>query len=144
MKCLTLAIMLSACCITIAYAASDRQVETIKALYQQAKAQQQGMEILEKYADNSLAQAFKVKAQNGEVCGTDHDVVWQSQDPEYDRKLTFTKLGNNRVKVNLAKGQWHEPSSVVYQLKCKGNHCQVSDVIEGRNSLKQDILDECS
>lgn len=144
MKCLTLAAMLSACCITTAYAASDRQVETIKALYQQAKAQQQGMEILEKYADSSLAQAFKVKAQNGEVCGTDHDVVWQSQDPEYDRKLTFTKLGNNRVKVNLAKGQWHEPGSVVYQLKCKGNHCQVSDVIEGRNSLKQDILDECS
>lgn len=135
--------MLSACSITTAYAASDRQVETIKALYQQAKAKQQGMEMLAKYADSSLAQAFKVKARQDDVCGTDHDVVWQSQDPEYDRKLTFTKLGNNRVKVNLAKGQCHEPSSVVYQQKCKGNHCQVSDVIERKDSLKQDILDKC-
>lgn len=143
MKILKLVLTLSVLSISTAYAASDIQVTTIKSLYQQAKAKRQGMEILPKYADSTLAQALNVKAQYGEVCGTDHDVVWQSQDPEYNRKLTFTNLGNNQIKVNLGKSQWHQPNSVIYKLNCAGNSCKVSDVMEGNESLKQNILNEC-
>ncbi len=143
MKFLNLFLAVSILSISSAYAAQDIQIETVKKMYQAGKKSEQGMEMIEKYADAGLKQAFKVQEKFGEMCGFEHDVMWQSQDPEYNRALTFTKLANNQVKVNLAKGKWHSASSVTYTLSCNGNTCKVADVRDTSGSLKQNILKEC-
>ena len=55
----------------------------------------------------------------------------------------FSKVGQNKVKVSLGKGKWNKQSSVTYILKCNGNDCKVSDVIDSSGSLKKNILAEC-
>jgi hypothetical protein len=143
MKFLNLFLAVSILSISNAYAAQDIQIETVKKMYQAGKKSENGMEVIEKYADAGLKQAFKVQEKFGEICGYEADVMWQSQDPEYNRALTFTKIANNQVKVNLAKGKWHPASSVTYKLSCNGNTCKVADVIDTSGSLKQNILKEC-
>lgn len=126
------------------FAASDAQMDFVKTLYQTGKNLEKGTEIVEMYADESLKQAFNLHADTGEVCGFAADVMWQSQDPEYQKKLSFTKVGQNQVKVNMAKKNYDHASWVTYKLNCKGNVCKISDTINSSGSLKKNIYDECS
>lgn len=125
------------------FAASDPYIQTVKDMYNLGKKSQDGMQVIELYSDSSLKHAFNLHARNGEVCGFGQDVMWQSQDPEYNKSLKFTKLGQNQVKVSLSKGKWDKAGTVVYTLKCNGNDCKVSDVRDSDGSLKNNILREC-
>lgn len=125
------------------FAADDPAIQTVKKMYSLGAKSEVGMQIIEKYSDVSLKKAFQLHAKNAEVCGFEQDVMWQSQDPEYHRSLQFSKVGQNQVKVILAKGKWDQASSVVYTMNCHGQQCQVSDVHDATGSLKKNILAEC-
>ena len=112
-------------------------------MYTLGKKSEEGMQVIELHSDASLKKAFNLHARNGEVCGFGQDVMWQSQDPEFNVPLQFSKVGQNKVKVSLGKGKWNKQSSVTYILKCNGNDCKVSDVIDSSGSLKKNILAEC-
>lgn len=112
-------------------------------MYSLGKKSEEGMQVIELHSDASLKKAFNLHARNGEVCGFWQDVMWQSQDPEFNVPLQFSKVGQNKVKVSLGKGKWNKQSSVTYILKCNGNDCKVSDVIDSSGSLKKNILAEC-
>lgn len=131
------------CSVQSVFAAGDPYIQTVKDMYNLGKKAQNSMQVLELYSDTSLKQAFDLHARNGEVCGFDHDVMWESQDPEYTRSLKFSKLGQNQVKVSLSKGKWDSAGTVVFTLKCNGNDCKVSDVHDDSGSLKKNILREC-
>ena len=131
------------CFVQSVSAASDPYIQTVKEMYNLGKKSETGMQTIELYSDSSLKQAFNLHARNGEVCGFEQDVMWQSQDPEFNVPLQFSKVGQNKVKVSLGKGKWNKQSSVTYILKCNGNDCKVSDVIDSSGSLKKNILAEC-
>ncbi|WP_374254226.1 hypothetical protein [Acinetobacter brisouii] len=131
------------CSVQSVFAANDPYIQTVKDMYNLGKKSESGMQVIELYSDASLKQAFNLQARNGEVCGFDHDVMWQSQDPEYNKSLKFDKLGQNKVKVSLGKGKWDHAGTVVYTLKCNGNNCKVSDIQDSGGSVKQNILREC-
>lgn len=140
-KILSIAILL--CSVQSVFAAEDPYIQTVKDIYNLSKRSQNSMQVLEFYSDTSLKDAFDLHTQNGEVCGFDHDVLWESQDPEYNRSLKFMKLGKNQVKVSLGKGKWDRAGTVILTLKCDGNDCKVSDVRDSSGSLKNNILREC-
>ena len=125
------------------FAATDIQMDFVKKLYQTGKQLQKGTEIVEMYADDSLKLAFNLAARDGEVCGFGADPMWQSQDPEYQKKLTFTKVGENKIKVNMAKKNYDHASWVTYKLNCKGRVCKISDVIDNTGSLMKNTYEEC-
>lgn len=129
----------------LVFAQDNLAVQTVKEMYDLGKRYEKGMEIIHLFADESLTQAFNHEAEYTDgICAYDHDLLWQSQDPEYNRKLTFTHLGNNSVKVNLGKGQWHQPSTVNFKMACKNGVCKVNDVIEDGTSLKANIYKNCN
>lgn len=126
------------------FAATDIQIDFVKKLYQTGKQLEKGTEIIELYQDESLEKAFRfMQDYEGEMCGYHYDMMWQSNDPNYNRKLIFTKVGTNEVKVDLGKAQFYDPSWVIYKLNCKGNSCKINDVIDESGSLKQRIYKEC-
>lgn len=136
-------IAVSFCFVQSVFAASDPYIQTVKEMYNLGKKSEEGMQVIELYSDASLKQAFNLHARNGEVCGFEQDAMWQSQDPEFNVPLQFSKVGQNKVKVSLGKGKWNKGGSVTYTLKCSGNNCKVSDVIDSSGSLKKNILAEC-
>lgn len=138
-----LAMVVLFCSIQSVFAASDPYIQTVKEMYKLGKKSEEGMQVIELHSDASLKKAFNLHARNGEVCGFGQDVMWQSQDPEFNVPLQFSKVGQNKVKVSLGKGKWNKQSSVTYILKCNGNDCKVSDVIDSSGSLKKNILAEC-
>lgn len=129
------------CFVQSVFAANDTYIQTVKEMYNLGKKSEEGMQVVELYSDTSLKQAFNLHARNGEVCGFGQDVMWQSQDPQYNIPLQFSKVGQNKVKVSLGKG--NKQRAVTYILKCNGNDCKVSDVIDSSGSLKKNILAEC-
>ena len=126
------------------FAATDVPMDFVKKLYQTGKQLEKGTELIELYQDESLQKAFRfMQNYEGEMCGYDYDMMWQSNDPNFNRKLIFTKVGANEVKVDLGKAEFYKPSWVKYKLNCKGGVCKISDIIDNGGSLKQRIYKEC-
>ena len=125
------------------YAEDSLAVKTVKEMYNLGARYDKGMEVIELFADEGLTQAFNLQQSSEDLCGNEYDVMWQSQDPEYKRKLTFSTVATNQIKVNLGAGQWHKPQSVNYKLTCKSGVCKVSDVVDSEGSLKNRINKEC-
>lgn len=125
------------------FAAPDMQIDFVKKLYETGRNLGKGTEVVEMYADKSLQRAFNVAAESGESC-FGADPMWQSQDPEYQKKLAFSKAGKNQVKVNMAKKNYDQASWVIYKLNCQNNVCKISDLIDQEGSLKQSIYEVCS
>ena len=146
MKILRPFLIITLCTMSSVYAGQNLPIETVKQMYQESR-ELEDTNILAKYADKHLGQTLKrmekVFTDSGMVCGYDYDVLWHSQDPEYHRKLTFTQLPNQQVKVDLAKTELTKAETLIYQLNCQSNRCKVSDVLENGRSLKQKILRSC-
>lgn len=131
------------CCAQLVFATNDPYVQTIKEMYRFDKKSQEWVKTMRLFSNPSLNQAFNLHDKNGGVCGFGQNVMWQSQDPEYNIPLNFTKFGQNKVKVSLGKGKWNQSSIVIYTLQCNGGNCKISDANDSDGSLKQNILRGC-
>ncbi|WP_350558157.1 hypothetical protein [Psychrobacter sp. CAL346-MNA-CIBAN-0220] len=103
---------------------------------------------LERYASQELQAAMQPErdyfAREQMSCHIGYDVLWNSQDPDYEQDKLFSMTTQGLVKVSLAHG-----SKIYYDLSCDGidesTDCQVTDVIlddEG-SSLKDYLMEAC-
>ena len=126
------------------------KVAIIEKMYQQ-DVSNQGMDypvVLEQYGNQELQAAMKLERDyfNREEmsCHIGYDVLWDSQDPDYEQEKQFSLTEKGLVKVSLAQG-----SNVYYDLSCDGfddsADCKVADVIldEDGASLKEYLLKTC-
>lgn len=123
-----------------ALASPALKVTTIKKMYQVDKKSQKGNGTLYSFADTNLKRAIDLVPQ-GDMCGPiDHDIIWQSQDPDYGASLAVSNEPNGRVKVKIGSS-----SIVSYALKCNNSACKITDAFdEGRSSVKQAFIKDCS
>lgn len=73
-------------------------------------------------------------------CHVGYDVLWNSQDPDYQQDKQFAITDKGLVKVSLAQGD-----DVYYDLTCDNKNCQVADVIltDQGKSLREHLLKAC-
>ncbi len=126
------------------------KVATIEKMYQQ-DVSNQGMDnpvVLQQYGNQDLQAAMKLEQDYFDreqmSCHIGYDVLWDSQDPDYEQDKKFSVTEKGLVKVSLAQG-----SNVYYDLSCDGiddsADCQVADVIldEEGTSLIDYLLETC-
>ena len=126
------------------------KVATIKKMYQQ-DVSNQGMDypvVLEQYGNQELQAAMKLERDYFDreqmSCHIGYDVLWSSQDPDYEQDKQFAVTEQGLVQVSLAQGD-----DVYYELSCKSvGHdvaCQVTDVILDKDgkSLREYLLEHC-
>ncbi len=129
---------------------STQKIATIAKMYEQ-DVNNEGMDnpvVLQQYANAELQAAMQLEqdyfAQEQMSCHIGYDVLWDSQDPDYEQDKKFSMTDKGLVKVSLAQG-----SQVYYDLSCDGlnkeTNCQVADVIlnEDGESLKEYLLKTC-
>ena len=126
--------------------AKAKKIAVIKKMYQQDvdNQEQEHPAVLQQYASKDLKAAMQLEQDYFDKtqmsCHIGHDVLWDSQDPDYtqDKKFSVTKQG--LVQVDLAQG-----STVDYEVTCDDNACLVNDVIVDNNdtSLKAYLKKEC-
>lgn len=125
----------------MANASDQLALHTVKKIYDMGKNLEKGNELIALYADQNLNRAIEVW-NAAEYC-IGYDVMWQSNDPPYHRKVTYTSLGNNQVKVSLAKVPYYDAASLTYKMSCVGNTCKIADIVDQFGSLKKNIAKEC-
>ncbi|SLJ84653.1 hypothetical protein [Psychrobacter sp. DAB_AL43B] len=126
------------------------KVATIAKMYEQ-DISNQGMDnpvVLQQYANSELQAAMQLEQDYFDKeqmsCHVGYDVLWDSQDPDYEQEKEFSITEQGLVKVSLAQG-----SNVYYDLSCDGMNkeikCQVADVImdEDGASLRKYLLETC-
>ena len=132
-----LLLIITLCTSTMALASPSHKLDAVKHMYQVDKKVQQGNQTLILFADRSLQRVFEQMPAD-EVC-LDHDVMWQSQDPNYRQKLRFYTAQNGRVNVKLGSS-----ASVSYSLICTGSQCKITDAFDdGKVSIKKTIIENC-
>ena len=127
-----------------------KKIATIEKIYQQ-DVNNQGIDnpvVLEQYGNRELQTAMKLERDYFDreemSCHIGYDVLWDSQDPDYEQEKKFSLTEKGLVKVSLAQG-----SNVYYDLSCDGiddsADCKVADVIldEDGASLKEYLLKTC-
>lgn len=107
---------------SLALANDTAKINLVKKMYREAK-HQNGVAIIEKYADRSLKQAI---AKETEPACLDYDVMWNSQDPDTSAKVNVSMTNNGTVKASFK--QFGKRENIYYTLSCNGNSCKVSDV----------------
>ena len=126
------------------------KVTTIADMYQQ-DIDNQGQDypvVLHQYGSPELKAAMQLERDYFDreqmSCHIGYDVLWSSQDPDYEQEKQFSLTEKGLVKVSLAQG-----SNVYYDLSCDGiddsADCKVVDVIldEDGASLKEYLLKTC-
>ena len=126
------------------------KIATITKMYEQ-DIRNQGMDnpvVLQQYANSELQAAMKLErdyfAREEMFCHIGYDVLWDSQDPDYEQEKKFSMTDKGLVQVSLAQG-----SNIYYDLSCDGIddsvNCKVADVIldEDGASLKEYLLKTC-
>lgn len=115
----------------------------ITTMYQQdIKSQGVSSSVLAKFASPKLAKALKLEQdyfdKSQMICGTDSDVIWDSQDPDY--VMPKISAANNKIKAQLSHG-----SDVYFDFDCKGDNCQIADVTLGTGeSLSKTLTQNCA
>ena len=128
--------------LSVAANASDQlALETVKKMYETGKTLEKGNELIELYADKNFIRAINVW-KDAEYC-IPYDVMWQSNDPPYDRNVTYNSLGNNQVRVNLAEVPNYEAATLIYDLNCSDGVCKISDIEDDQGSLVHNIYQDC-
>ena len=126
------------------------KIATITKMYEQ-DISNQGMDnpvVLQQYANPDLQAAMKLEQDYLDreqiSCHVGYDVLWNSQDPDYEQEKEISMTKQGLVQVSLAQG-----SHVYYDLSCDGvddsADCQVADVIldEDGTSLREHLLKTC-
>lgn len=143
---LSLSLLVSATVIPNAYAADGPQntakVATIAKMYaQDIDNEGMGEPMLAQYGDAQLRAALKLERDYFDkeqmICGTGHNILWDSQDPDYEQDKNISMTKNGLVTVSLAQGR-----DIQYQLTCNSSDCQISDVITSDNKSLKDFLNK--
>ena len=126
------------------------KMSTIAEMYQQ-DASNQGQDyptVLQQYGSQELQAAMQLEQDYFDreqiSCHVGYDVLWDSQDPDYEQDKQFAVTTQGLIKVSLAQG-----SDVYYELSCDSINnqvaCQVADVIldEDGTSLKNYLIESC-
>ena len=126
------------------------KVKTIADMYQQ-DVDNQGQDypmVLQQYGSQELQAAMQLEqdyfAREQISCHIGYDVLWSSQDPDYEQDKQFSVTTQGLVQVSLTQG-----NAVYYELSCKSIDnevaCQVTDVIldEDGKSLREHLLKNC-
>ena len=126
------------------------KVSTIAKMYQQDmnnKGQDYPV-VLQQYASPELQAAMQLEQTYFDreqiSCHIGYDVLWKSQDPDYEQDKQFSVTTQGLVQVSLAQGD-----EVYYELSCDGDNnkaaCQVTDVIldEDGTSLRKYLQKSC-
>lgn len=122
----------------LVFASAALKMQLIQQMYGLDKKAQHGNATLNLFADRALQDAFKL-IPKGEICGIDHDVMWQSQDPNYQSRLSFSKLQNGKINVIVGNS-----GTVSYALNCKGTLCKITDAFDaGKQSVKKRLITDC-
>ena len=126
------------------------KIDTIGKMYQQ-DVNNQGQDypvVLQQYASPELQAAMQLEQayfdRDQISCHIGYDVLWNSQDPDYEQDKQFSVTTQGLVQVSLAQGD-----EVYYELSCDGDNnkaaCQVTDVIldEDGTSLREYLQKSC-
>ncbi|WP_296245558.1 MULTISPECIES: hypothetical protein [unclassified Psychrobacter] len=126
------------------------RVTTIANMYQQ-DVNNQGQDypvVLHQYGSKELQAAIQLEqdyfAREQISCHIGYDVLWSSQDPDYEQDKEFSVTEHGLVQVSLAQG-----NDVYYELSCDNTDdkaaCKVVDVIldEDGTSLREYLLKNC-
>lgn len=126
---------------TASAAKDNLQVQTLKQMYSMGKDLEKGNELITMYADKSFKEAVNIW-NNAEYC-IPYDVMWQSNDPPYNRSVSYKLLQNNQVQVFLGSVPNYDAASLIYKLSCTEDTCKISDIVDEVGSLKNNIYNEC-
>lgn len=117
------------------------KLATIAKMYQQ-DVDNEGMDypvVLQQYSNSELKAAFELEQEYFDrqqmSCNIGHDVLWDSQDPDYAQDKQFAVTETGLVKVSLAQG-----SNIYYELSCNDKECQIADVILDNNIYGSETL----
>ena len=126
------------------------KIDTIGKMYQQDmnnKGQDYPV-VLQQYASPELQAAMQLEQTYFDreqiSCHIGYDVLWNSQDPDYEQDKQFSVTTQGLVQVSFAQGD-----NVYYELSCDGDNnkaaCQVTDVIldEYGTSLREYLQKSC-
>lgn len=116
------------------------KIDTIKKMYAENQKHRMGNETLYHYSNDHFRSLIDMTIKVGEVCGIHHDVLMQSQDPDYsqyDYRYNINPQGHVTVTLNSSK-------SVDFQLECNDGKCLVNDVYEDHDPLSEIIKEECT
>ncbi len=132
---------------------SDAQVAVISQMYEQDISVEGFSEkpILLEYSIAELIAAFVLEQAYYDreqiSCNIGHDILWDSQDPDYSQDKQFAVTEQGLVKVSLAQG-----SDIYYELACSSidekAECKIADVmldedIYGSRTLKSYLIKNC-
>ena len=126
------------------------KIATIAKMYEQ-DVSNQGMDypvVLQQYGSQELQAAMQLEQdyfkREQASCHIGYDVLWNSQDPDYEQEIQFSLTEQGLVQVSLAQGD-----DVYYELICSGTDneatCQVADVIldDDGTSLREYLEEAC-
>ena len=127
-------------------AEKNHKIATIKRMYQQdvSSQGQNNPVVLQQYGSKDLQAAMQLEQDYFDKtqmsCHIGYDVLWDSQDPDYEQDKQFSMTKQGLVQVSLAQG-----STVHYELVCNDSNCQIADVIvdEDGTSLKDYLNETC-
>lgn len=98
--------------------------------------------VLAKFSSKELRKILRQQdtfsQKRGMVCASDYDMLWQSQDPDYQEKLSYVIDSQGRVQVHIGAR-----AKVTYPLVCHSGRCKIDDVIDHQGSIRQRISKEC-
>lgn len=112
-----------------ALANDTAKVALVKRMYQEARSDIPGIEVVGKYADGALKRLI----QNRDGDCLEADPMWGNQDPQTNARVNVSLLGNGKVRASFA--QYGQRMNVTYTLNCSGSACKVSNV----DGLKRDL-----
>jgi len=122
--------------------ASNPKLTTIKAMYNASSEQELGSEVLlADYSSEALKQALALErqmAETGMVCGSGGDIMWQSQDTDFQEPVTFAVDTEDRVVVQLS-----DRDTLSYVLTCVEERCLIEDIYDFGGSVKEMLLADC-
>ena len=121
---------------------ANPKLTTIQEMYAISSAQELGSEVLlERYSSEALKQALALErkvAETGMICGSGGDVMWQSQDTDFQEAVTFAIDAEDRVVVQLS-----DRDTLSYVLTCEQDTCLIEDIYDFGGSVKEMLLTDC-
>lgn len=123
-------------------ATDSPKLTTIQSLYALSTEKELGSEVLlERYSSESFKQALALErqvAETGMVCGSGGDIMWQSQDTDFQEAVTFALDAEDRVVVQLS-----DRDTLSYVLTCDEDRCLIEDIYDFGGSVKEMLLADC-
>lgn len=112
------------------------KIDTIKNMYKEELKTHKGNKILYQYSTEEFKTLLDKDTNSfGESCVIDHNILMQSQDPDYENaRFEFSLDDLNLIKVDIDGRK-----TLLFDLECNNGICKVKDVFIDNQSLNVDI-----